>query len=127
MIGPKHKGTPPTEPFEEIMEKAAAALAGGDFVQAEKLYGNATVVKPASAVAWHGKGQAFFAQHAWDKALRCLSIAVKFDPKSADTFAARAETWHHLGDDAKARADMEALAGLIADHAELGRLRALIG
>jgi tetratricopeptide (TPR) repeat protein len=83
VFGPKHKGTPPTEPFEEIMEKAAAALRAGDSVQAERLYGQATVVKPASAAAWHGKGQAFFAQSAWDKALRCLSIAVKFDPKSS--------------------------------------------
>lgn len=127
MHGAKHKGSPPTEPFEEIMGKAQAALAARDFVLAERLFGNATVVKPASAPAWHGKGRAFMAQGAWDKALRCFSIAVKFDPKHADAFAARAEVWHHLGDGAKGRADVEALAGLEPGHSELGRLRQLVG
>ncbi|HEX9708535.1 MAG TPA: tetratricopeptide repeat protein [Candidatus Thermoplasmatota archaeon] len=127
MHGAKHKGSPPTEPFGEIMGKAEAALAEGDHVQAERLFGQATVAQPASASAWHGKGRAFVAQKAWDKALRCFSVAVKFDPKHADAFAARAEVWQHLGDAAKARADVEALAGLDPGHAELGRLRGLVG
>lgn len=126
MIGPKHKGAPPTEPFEEIMAKADAALAAGDPQTAERLYGNATVSKPASAAAWHGKGRAFFAQEAWDKALRCLSIAVKFDPKHAGAWAARAEVWHNLGQDDKAKADVETLAGLDPGNAAVARLRQLL-
>lgn len=126
LIGPKHKGAPPTEPFEEIMERAQAALAGGDVALAERLFGNATVVKPASAAAWLGKGRAFTAQGAWDKALRCFSIAVKFDPKNADAFAGRAEAWHHSGERAKAVADLDEAAALEPAHRELERLRALV-
>lgn len=107
------------------MAKAQAALDAGDALQAQQLFGNATVVKPASAAAWFGKGQAFFAQSAWDKALRCLSIAVKFDPKHAGAWASRAEVWHNLGDEEKAKADVATLAGLEPGHPEIDRLRSL--
>jgi Tfp pilus assembly protein PilF len=109
------------------MAKAQAALDAGDIIAAERLFGNATVVKPASAAAWHGKGRAFFAQKAWEKALRCFSIAVKFDPKHADAWAARARVWSQMGQGEKARADLEALALLDGQHPELARLREELG
>jgi len=84
MIGPKHKGAPPTAPFEEIMVKAQQALDANDLDMAQRLFGQATVVKPASPTAWYGKGRAFSLQEAWDKALRCFAIATKFDPKFAN-------------------------------------------
>jgi tetratricopeptide (TPR) repeat protein len=123
----RHSGSPPTEPFEEIMVKAQAALEGGDLAEGERLFGQATVLKPASPEAWYGKGRAFSLQEEWDKALRCFSIATKFGPGHADAWVGLAAAHLHLGDREKARTALEKGVALGADHPKVAEIRAELG
>ena len=126
MIGPKHKGAPPTAPFEEIMVKAQQALDANDLDLAERLFGQATVVKPASPTAWYGKGCAFSIQEAWDKALRCFAIATKFDPKFANAWAGLAACYLHLGEREKVRPALEKAKEFGADPPRLAEIEAAL-
>jgi Flp pilus assembly protein TadD len=120
----RHAGRPPTEPFEELMAKAQGALEAGANAEAERLFGQATVLKPASGAAWHGKGEAFARQDEWEKALRCFSIATKFEPHNGNAWAGLAASHLRLGDKPKAA---EALAKADANGADgpaVAKLRA---
>lgn len=121
--GPRHKGSPPTEPFDEILKKGQDALDSGDLALAEKYFGQATVAQPASPKAWYGKGRAFTLQEEWDKALRCYAIAVKFDASFFDAWLARAETYMKLEDSEKARADLEKAESLRPNDLKVKDLR----
>jgi len=123
----RHAGTPPTDPFAVIMNNAQAALDGGDLAEAERLFGQATVVKPASPEAWYGKGRAFSLQEEWDKALRCFSIATKFGPTNGNAWVGLAAAHLHLGDKEKARAALAKATDLGADHPRIEEIRAALG
>ena len=120
-------GHAPTEPFEDLMAKAQDALRAGDLPTAERLFGQATVVKPASPVAWYGKGRAFSRQEEWEKALRCFSIATKFDPRFGNAWAGLAASHLHLGDKDKAREALRKADELQADDAMVGEVKAALG
>lgn len=127
MFKAKHKGAPPTEPADALIEKGEQALSAGDFSLAEKYFGQATVVKPASAPAWYGKGRAFSLQEEWDKALRCFAIATKFDPKLANAWAGLAAAHLHSGDKDKAREAFAKAQELGADHPRMAEIKAALG
>lgn len=122
----RHKGVPPTEPFEELMQKAKEALDKGDLPEAERLFGQATVVKPAAAEAWYGKGRAFSLQDEWEKALRCFAIATKFAPKSTDAWVGLAAAHLHLDDKVKAREALAKAESLGADHPKVDEIKAAL-
>jgi tetratricopeptide (TPR) repeat protein len=126
MPAAKHAGRPPTEPFEEIMTKAEAALEAGNLNEAERLFGQATVVKPASGAAWYGKGRAFSLQEEWEKALRCFAIATKFDPKHGNSWVGLAAVYLHLGEKDKAREALGKGEELGADHSRIAEIRAAL-
>jgi tetratricopeptide (TPR) repeat protein len=123
MVKARHKGAPPTEPFEAILAKAEEALARGDLHLAERLYGQATVAKPASPEAWYGKGRVFSLQEEWEKALRCFSIATKFGPKFGNAWAGLAAAHLHLGDKDRARAALAKASELGADHPRIAEIK----
>lgn len=123
----RHAGRPPTEPFDEIMEKAQAALDGGNLHEAERLFGQATVVKPASGPAWYGKGRAFSLQEEWDKALRCFAIATKFEPRHGNAWVGLAAAHLHLDEKDKAREALRKAEELGADHPKMDEIRAALG
>ena len=123
----RHSGSPPTEPFEEILPKAQAALDAGDLAEAERLFGQATVLKPASSEAWYGKGRAFSLQEEWDKALRCFSIATKFGPTHGNAWVGLAAAHLHLGDKEKARAALARGLERGADHPRAAEIQAALG
>lgn len=124
MPSARHAGHPPTEPFDDIMTKAQAALDAGDLAAAERLFGQATVVKPASGPAWYGKGQAFSRQEEWEKALRCFSIATKFEPNHGNAWVGLAASHLHLGDNAKAREALAKAEEHGADHPRVAEIKA---
>lgn len=126
MPAAKHAGRPPSEPFEEIIAKAQAALDAGNLNEAERLFGQATVLKPASGAAWNGKGRAFSLQEEWDKALRCFAIATKFEPKHGNSWVGLAAAHLHLGEKEKAREALGRAEQLGADHEELAEIRAAL-
>jgi tetratricopeptide (TPR) repeat protein len=123
---PRHKGAPPTEPFEALLRGAQTALDRGDLQEAERLFGQATVAKPASAEAWYGKGRAFALQEEWEKALRCFSIATKFAPTHGNSWAGLAASYLHTGDKARAREALAKAESLGADHPMLPEIRAAL-
>ncbi len=123
MPAARHAGHPPTEPFEELIRKAEAALDAGNVAEAERLFGQATVVKPASGSAWYGKGQAFSRQEEWDKALRCFAIATKFDPNHGNAWVGLAAAHVHLGDKEKAREALAKGEALGADHPKVAEIQ----
>jgi tetratricopeptide (TPR) repeat protein len=127
MPAARHAGRPPTEPFDEIMAKGQVALDAGNFSEAERLFGQATVVKPASGPAWYGKGQAFSRQEEWEKALRCFSIATKFEPNHGNSWVGLAAAHLHLGDKEKAREALAKGEALGADHPRLAEIKAAVG
>jgi len=124
MVKARHKGAPPTESFEALMAKGQEALDRADLNGAERHFGQATVVKPASPTAWYGKGRAFALQEEWEKALRCFSIATKFDPKFGNAWAGVAACYAHLDDREKAREALARAESLGADHSLLAEIRA---
>jgi len=126
MVKARHKGAPPTETAEAILAKADEALARGDLDAAERLYGQATVAKPSSVEAWYGKGRVFSLQEAWDKALRCFSIATKFGPNHGNGWAGLAAAHLHLGDRSKAREALAKAQSLGADHPKMAEMRAAL-
>jgi tetratricopeptide (TPR) repeat protein len=103
MVKARHKGSPPTESLEDLMAKGQEALERGDLQAAERHFGQATVVRPSSPEAWYGKGRAFSLQEEWEKALRCFSIATKFNPEFGNAWAGLAACHLHLDDKEKAR------------------------
>ena len=123
----RHKGAPPTEPFDEIMLKAQDALDRGDLPLAEKHFGQATVVRPASPEAWYGKGRAFSLQEEWEKALRCFSIATKFAPKFGNAWAGPAAAHLHMDEKEKARAALVQAEALGADAAAMREVKDVLG
>src|SRR5690349_11643912 len=126
MPAARHAGKPPTEPFDEIMDKAQAALDGANLHEAERLFGQATVVKPASGSAWYGKGRAFALQDEWEKALRCFSIATKFEPKHGNSWVGLAAAHLHLGEKEKARDALAKAEVLGADGSRVAEIRAAL-
>jgi tetratricopeptide (TPR) repeat protein len=126
MPAAKHAGRPPTEPFEDIMTKAQAALDAGGLNEAERLFGQATVVKPASGAAWYGKGRAFSLQEEWEKALRCFAIATKFEPNHGNSWVGLAAAQAHLGEKDKAREALAKAEQLGADHPRIAEVRAAL-
>jgi tetratricopeptide (TPR) repeat protein len=127
MPAARHAGRPPTEPFDEIMAKAGEALEAGQLAVAEKLYGQATVVKPASGPAWYGKGRAFSLQEEWEKALRCFSIATKFEPQHGNSWVGLAAAHLHMGDKEKAREALVKGESLGADHPKVAEIKTALG
>jgi tetratricopeptide (TPR) repeat protein len=123
----RHMGHAPTEPFEELMAKAQDALRVGDLPAAERLFGQATVVKPASGPAWFGKGRAFALQDEWEKALRCFSIATKFDPTFGNAWAGLADSHLHLGEKEKALAALRKAEELRANDPRMAEIKAALG
>jgi tetratricopeptide (TPR) repeat protein len=126
IVKARHKGAPPTDTVETLLAKADEALARGDFNSAERLYGQATVAKPASPEAWYGKGRTFALQEEWDKALRCFSIAVKFSPGFGNAWAGLAAAHLHQGDKEKAREAVEKAKSLNADPARIEEIQAAL-
>lgn len=122
----RHAGRPPTETFDALMEKGESALDAGNLSEAERLFGQATVVRPASPPAWYGKGRAFSLQEEWEKALRCFAIATKFDPKFGNAWVGLASAQLHLGDKAKAREALAKGESLGADHPRMDDIRAAL-
>jgi tetratricopeptide (TPR) repeat protein len=122
----RHAGAPPTEPFEAIMEKGEAALGGGSLAEAERLFGQATVLKPSSAPAWHGKGRAFALQEEWEKALRCFAIATKFAANDGNAWAGLALAHGKLGERPKAVEALAKAEALGADAARVAEARAAL-
>jgi tetratricopeptide (TPR) repeat protein len=127
MPAARHAGHPPTEPFEALMAAGQAALDAGKFAVAEHQFGQATVVKPASGPAWYGKGRAFSLQEEWEKALRCFSIATKFDPNHGNAWVGLAAAHLHLGDKEKAREALAKGEALGADHPRVAEMKAALG
>ena len=123
----RHAGRPPQDTFEVLMEKGHAALDAERFAEAERLFGQATQLKPAASPAWYGKGRAFSLQEEWEKALRCFSIATKFDPKHGNSWVGLAAAHLHLGDKAKAADALAKGEALGADHPRVAEIKAALG
>lgn len=122
----RHAGHPPTEPFDALMEKGQSALDAGNVPEAERLFGQATVVRPASPEAWYGKGRAFSLQEEWEKALRCFAIATKFGPEFGNAWVGLAASHLHLGQRSEAAAALAKGEALGADDPQRDEIRAAL-
>ena len=90
-----------------LFDRAAAAVASGDFDKAIADFTEAIRLDPKEAVAYYKRGMAYGAKGDHDKAIADYTEAIRLNPKSAEAYINRGVVYAGKGEKAKAEADFD--------------------